>query len=340
MNKTDFGQFIAETRRERDLTQRQLAESLHVTDKAVSKWERGLSFPDVTLLEPLAARLGLRVEELVACRREETKEDETVQNLLTISRETVRRERRRSGRRLAAVLVLLAVTAAVLLYSLLTVREDARRSFLLAETIDGERYVYLQMEDGHLLKLRCSGDAQITPEDLTDDEGGSRTFQISYRYNRLTREGKLLSCQATEDMAVGGAGSLIGSSMGLDVNPETGDELFGRTGVFYRYDYAAPNPDVGDIVATYTYWLPDTGEELLTVENAVVSAQTDWDGDGESELVVRTPWPEKPYTVYDLEDGQVTAQWPDTVEADLAEQLMTGAERQAALEEELRRAGA
>ena len=276
----------------------------------------------------------------MACRREETKEDETVQNLLTISRETVRRERRRSGRRLAAVLVLLAVTAAVLLYSLLTVREDARRSFLLAETIDGERYVYLQMEDGHLLKLRCSGDAQITPEDLTDDEGGSRTFQISYRYNRLTREGKLLSCQATEDMAVGGAGSLIGSSMGLDVNPETGDELFGRTGVFYRYDYAAPNPDVGDIVATYTYWLPDTGEELLTVENAVVCAHTDWDGDGESELVVRTPWPEKPYTVYDLEDGQVTAQWPDTVEPDLAEQLMTGAERQAALEEELRRAGA
>ena len=54
-----FGQFIAENRRTRGLTQRELAESLHVTDKAVSKWERGLSYPDVTLLEPLAAKLEL-----------------------------------------------------------------------------------------------------------------------------------------------------------------------------------------------------------------------------------------------------------------------------------------
>lgn len=45
------------------LTQRELAERLHVTNKAVSKWECGLSYPDVTLLEPLASALELRVEE-------------------------------------------------------------------------------------------------------------------------------------------------------------------------------------------------------------------------------------------------------------------------------------
>ena len=62
MNKERLGSFIGDCRRELGLTQRELAERVHVTDKAVSKWERGLSYPDVTLLEPLAAALELRVE--------------------------------------------------------------------------------------------------------------------------------------------------------------------------------------------------------------------------------------------------------------------------------------
>ena len=43
MNKERFGAFIAQRRRDLDLTQRQLAEAVHLTDKAVSKWERGIS---------------------------------------------------------------------------------------------------------------------------------------------------------------------------------------------------------------------------------------------------------------------------------------------------------
>lgn len=52
MNAIDqkaFGAFIAELRRAEKLTQRQVADKLRVTDRAVSKWERGLSYPDVTL---------------------------------------------------------------------------------------------------------------------------------------------------------------------------------------------------------------------------------------------------------------------------------------------------
>ena len=52
------GGIIARLRKERGLTQRQLAERLQVTDKAVSKWERGLGCPDVSLLDRLAAELG------------------------------------------------------------------------------------------------------------------------------------------------------------------------------------------------------------------------------------------------------------------------------------------
>lgn len=68
MNKQIFGTYIAENRKQLGMTQAQLADRLHVTDKAVSKWERGLSYPDVTLLEPLAEALSVSIDALLRCR--------------------------------------------------------------------------------------------------------------------------------------------------------------------------------------------------------------------------------------------------------------------------------
>ena len=65
VDKSKVGAFIAARRRSRGLTQRQLAEQLHVSDKAVSKWERGHSLPDIELLEPLADALNATVTELL-----------------------------------------------------------------------------------------------------------------------------------------------------------------------------------------------------------------------------------------------------------------------------------
>lgn len=63
------GVLIAQARKERNLTQREVADALHVTVQAVSKWERGLSFPDVHLLEPLSEVLGLTVADLLSGER-------------------------------------------------------------------------------------------------------------------------------------------------------------------------------------------------------------------------------------------------------------------------------
>lgn len=146
MNKERLGNFISGERKNLGLTQKDLAARLHVTDKAVSKWERGMSYPDVTLLEPLAAALDLTVEELMACRRQAQPEqkgaEETMQNLLDISRDSVRQEQRRSWKRIAAVLVLLAITAAVVAYTQLFVTEDVQDTLVLTETVDGVDYVH------------------------------------------------------------------------------------------------------------------------------------------------------------------------------------------------------
>lgn len=55
MDNQKLGIFITELRKEKGLTQAQLAQKLNVTDKAVSKWERGVGFPDIKLLEPFVA---------------------------------------------------------------------------------------------------------------------------------------------------------------------------------------------------------------------------------------------------------------------------------------------
>ena len=68
MNAKDFGAFLAQTRKACGLTQADLAAQLHVTDKAVSRWERGVGLPDINTLEPLADALGLTLSNLMHCR--------------------------------------------------------------------------------------------------------------------------------------------------------------------------------------------------------------------------------------------------------------------------------
>ena len=79
MDAQIFGAFLQARRRELGLTQAQLADKLHVTDKAVSRWERGVGLPDIQLLEPLAQALDLSLTELIRSERMEdgtlTRED-------------------------------------------------------------------------------------------------------------------------------------------------------------------------------------------------------------------------------------------------------------------------
>jgi len=68
MDAKRFGAFLQQRRKELGLKQADLSERIHVTDKAVSRWERGVGFPDIKLLEPLAQALELSLTELLQCR--------------------------------------------------------------------------------------------------------------------------------------------------------------------------------------------------------------------------------------------------------------------------------
>lgn len=74
MQYDEIGSFIAKLRREKNLTQKDLASKLGVTDKAVSKWERGLGCPDVSLLETLSKVLNVSILELLKGKRIDVQE--------------------------------------------------------------------------------------------------------------------------------------------------------------------------------------------------------------------------------------------------------------------------
>lgn len=67
IDKSKFGAFVSEHRKEKGFTQKQLAERLYISDKAVSKWETGASIPDAALWIPLANLLDVTVTELLMC---------------------------------------------------------------------------------------------------------------------------------------------------------------------------------------------------------------------------------------------------------------------------------
>lgn len=122
MDNQRIGDFIRELRKEKGLTQKEVAEALHITDRAVSKWERGLSAPDIALLEPLSELLAVSVGELIRGERarEEEPEVEETKTLLDYSKEEVRRKvggiRKKYLGLLAGCLALVLLVGGVLLW--------------------------------------------------------------------------------------------------------------------------------------------------------------------------------------------------------------------------------
>lgn len=122
MEKDKLGKFVAELRKEKNMTQKELAEKLHLTDKAISKWERGLNYPDISVLEPLAETLEVSVMELLQGERFEehfyiTKGDaeKVVSDSIAISDAEITRKQSKSKLALLFCIVCLMLLISIIL---------------------------------------------------------------------------------------------------------------------------------------------------------------------------------------------------------------------------------
>jgi Predicted transcriptional regulators len=122
-----FGVFLAQLRKQKGFTQKELAQKLFLSDKAVSKWERGLSMPDIALLAPLANLLGVTITELLSGQYISEPEHMNVQEVeklvsgtikLSAREEKQRRQQRRRRGFLYLACVVISFFECVLLYEL------------------------------------------------------------------------------------------------------------------------------------------------------------------------------------------------------------------------------
>lgn len=109
MDAKEFGCFVADRQKELKMTQKELAAKIQVTDKAVSKWERGLGFPDIGTIEGLANALDVSIVELMKSEKNTEivsveKTEKAVSNALNIAEQEVK-----SSHRILAIIY--AVTA-------------------------------------------------------------------------------------------------------------------------------------------------------------------------------------------------------------------------------------
>ena len=319
MTKELLGTFIAQQRKALGMTQRDLAQRLHVTDKAVSKWERGLSYPDVTLLEPLAEAFGIGVEELVACKETREKEESALNAVLDISKESLRCQRAEGRRRLAGVLVLLLLTALLVLYVSLIGRVTQEHTTVFwYEAVGEEHYIYLEKEE-HLLKLKC--EEEVFEGIKADKEAlayWNELYYMDYTWNKRTYEGTLESCR--KDMEYGAATKLDE----IEVFDWTHGCIFGEYGICYAPDDYHRNPYGEGYLCDYIFWryTEDREHRLLRINDCISVTLGDTDGDGENEIIARTYYVEKPYVIYDNTTGAIEPTYVEDIPKELKEQLI------------------
>lgn len=116
MDQLKTGMFISELRKEKSLTQAQLAEKLGITDRAVSKWETGRSLPDASIMLELCGILGISVNELLSGERLEMKEyNEMAENNLL----EMKKEKEKADKRLLAMEIVISAISSIFLAAMI-----------------------------------------------------------------------------------------------------------------------------------------------------------------------------------------------------------------------------
>lgn len=256
------GALIRQARTEKGLTQKQLAERLHISDRTVSKWERGAGFPDLSLLEPLAEALGLTVTELLHGQREERREEFqtiTARDAAAVLRKAWQEKLRGLRKRALIACAALAAVAAVVFFLTLPSAPGgyARRDFVTIEQIfpGGP-------ESRFTFPLDCRG-TTVSP--------GSERFETKLSPTELTA--RILSQPGVDGSAA--VWSLDGTEYRLfTVYPEDG---LGRYALLccypgegrrWLYDFA------GDMMTAA--YLREYGENSAVLFPAFLLAQEGW----------------------------------------------------------------
>lgn len=126
MDPIKTGQLIADARKKLNMTQKDLAEQLSITDKAVSKWERGLCLPDISILLPLSQILGVNLYELLKGEKLNKKDlDEILKNTIIYSTNEIKKHKTKYLRYSLIVVIITILISSFLLVNIYLNKENS-----------------------------------------------------------------------------------------------------------------------------------------------------------------------------------------------------------------------
>lgn len=128
MNQMKIGKFIADTRKERNMTQQQLADALSISNKTVSKWECGRGLPEVSLMLPLCETLQITVNDLLTGARvaEVDYQRKAEENMMNLMQENQENKKRMALSIICGVITIIAVCSLVIIAAYIEMPTVAR----------------------------------------------------------------------------------------------------------------------------------------------------------------------------------------------------------------------
>lgn len=133
MDQIKIGGFIAEERKRKGYTQKILSEKLGISDKTISKWERGNGFPEVSLLIPLCSELDITVNELLSGERvsEEQYSKKAEENMVNLVKEAQENKKKTILSVMVGILTILAAVPLFMVAGMFDMRTGVRITFIV-----------------------------------------------------------------------------------------------------------------------------------------------------------------------------------------------------------------
>ena len=146
MNQEKIGKFIAYCRKEKNMTQEELAQKLHLTDKAISKWENGRYLPDLSILEPLSKTLDVSINEILSGEKikEEELKDHTDKNIIDVVNyldEKIKRIKRTI--KVSSIIMIIALATLMFASDYDDIKEGKKPDFMFLVSKKDNKYTYL-----------------------------------------------------------------------------------------------------------------------------------------------------------------------------------------------------
>lgn len=133
MNQVKIGKFIAKTRKSQNLTQRQLADSLSISDKTVSKWECGKGLPEASLMLPLCDILNITVNDLLSGEKvsDVDYQKKAEDNMMDLMKENEENKKRMALSVVCGVITIIAVCSLTIIASYIEMPTIARVALIV-----------------------------------------------------------------------------------------------------------------------------------------------------------------------------------------------------------------